>query len=654
MFNRQLPTVFIVEAIAPAGKRMADLKPYEIGLFDMETQRSVDAATYCSDVRYQFVWKSPSEGFITKFGGDERDAQMPIKSLPLGKIDKVHLFDEPKAEGEPFIGYLGWDSVSDCKTLEFECGKTYGLLIRARGENVRDVFGRNYEEYITFKTDCCTSCDVSVIAENVLDDMLAAIRQQSFYLNDFAYKVEKVSETCPAPDPFAKVDYEKYCLELCDAGDSHALAEVQRQYPDLDITRVARSGVISTYEFCQIATADAPADFVQSGATIPDCETCPTGFTLVEGGPVYLVEMAYDGVDPDHLGVVQAVYATATAATLLMTEAGVGKFQVTFPAAFDGTVIADTKLTSLGTQRAICTQDTPTSTAWTACGTPYKITRTLCLTIKNSDCNAVTPDLEALVAAYDGVGDVVVGSVAAQEAGDCVSVYTLNQYNNACLEDGCDTFGKDGAKFDEIADWNGVAWEMCQCEGWTVDGDGCPVPPADAEATNTRVGLKFTGAFLEPQSGRCHFNPFYKIPVNPITIEVSLIDQDMNPCDYALPPWTVVQRPTIAQGLGQFLMRDVIHSRMYDNQIYVNPDQKDGAILTNVLGYDFGVKPESLYAHIDLYHYTTSTRYAYQGDEAYRERISFAVEADNVTLFEQLKTWLNATALSHGVCRLAV
>jgi hypothetical protein len=91
---------------------------------------------------------------------------------------------------------------------------------------------------------------------------------------------------------------------------------------------------------------------------------------------------------------------------------------------------------------------------------------------------------------------------------------------------------------------------------------------------------------------------------------------------------------------------------MYDNHIFTHPDKEDGLLMAERLGYDYGVKPGLLYHHFDVYHYSSRVRKAYQDDNAYRERITFFIEADNVPLQTELKTFLNRTLLAHSISGL--
>lgn len=666
MFNRQLNTSWVVNSILAPGKRAGDLLPYQVGLFDLETNLSVNAATYSPYRKYVFKYKSPSGGFETPFGGDERNVNLPLSSLPLGKIDRAHKFVTATDKPKPFIGYLGWDSVSACKSLNLECGKTYGLVIRADGVEVRTVFGRNFEEYVSFTTDCCDTCSIAESAKSVVNKIVKAIEKESFYLNGSFFKAEAVYDCCPAEAPFEKILFKDYCLTVCDTGDSHALSAVQNQYPTLKVERTGYVGVKSTYTVCvagEITTPDnpatpdtdetvwsftAPADFTTTGQTRVVCETCPTGYTAMEAGMQYVMELAYNGNNTDYLAVVQALYPTALSATLISRSADTGRFLVVMPSDFNGTQANNTSISLLGYTQASCVEDSPQVVSWVECGNSYKIKRTMCLTLKNTDCDGADR-LAELVAAYANVTDIVPGSVAVRTAGECNTEYVLEQYNNACLTDGCDTYGKDGAKFDKVTSFEGFTWKECDCEGWTFDVDGCPVPPADETLRDCRAGVKFTGLFIDPVTGTCRFSPFDNPLVDPVRLEVSFIDPDSgNYCDSMVIPWTILQEPTIPQGLAVHVLRDIIHSRGYDNYIYCDPDAPEGTLWANALGYDFGVQQGILYHHFDVYHYSDEVREAVKTDHKTREVVRFYVPANNVGFQNELVTFLNTTLLNQN------
>jgi hypothetical protein len=72
-------------------------------------------------------------------------------------------------------------------------------------------------------------------------------------------------------------------LILTDDGNYSALAKVQAQYPDFQVKLEGSLGGVSTYVLLASAVTVLPAYVITTTSTIPDCDVCPEGYTLVEG-----------------------------------------------------------------------------------------------------------------------------------------------------------------------------------------------------------------------------------------------------------------------------------------------------------------------------------------------------------------------------------
>lgn len=654
-FPNNIDRVFVVNSVAPAGLRACDLKPTQLGLLDRDTQRTVDAASVCTDAEYEWIWKSSSKAVGGKVG-DFFGVTEPIRSRPFTKLRFAKAFEGATKEAKPFIAYLGHDGANDCKTLSFECGRTYGMVIHVKGKNVRDVFGRDMTETIAFTTDCCEGCDLDESCKKTLKKIVDEIQNQSFYVKHF-FDVDMISNCCPAPAPFPRTDFFDFCLSVCDAGDDSALSEVQVQYQDYNIYRSERKGGVSTYKTDCVLTA--PADFTQTDSTIPNCDVCPDGFDLVDGGKKYRVTIDNDGTDVTEaqwLTAVQAAgaFSVAVSAKKLAYDGSVSTYEVVVPTSFvePTTPIAETTFRYVGAVKSWCKQTTPITTSWVECGQSYKITRKLCITVKNGDCNATQPDLLEIQKMYENHVDIVPGSVLLTKAGDCNSVYELQQYSN-CLVDGCDTVGADKAKFSHVAPYKGHYWQMCDCEGWTVDGDGCPVPPADPSLENCRCGLKFTGKFLNNHYEPCYWSLDEQVYKEGISLEVSIIDTEIDGCKPMRVDWTVVQEPTLPQGLGSDVYEEEVKSRSYENFMYIDPEAENGLRNRNALGFVYEAKPDKIYNNVQVAYIYDRHRNFYKVDQSYGERAVFYVEAHKTELLEKIKTLANSLIAAKGGCKLA-
>lgn len=644
--------MFNVKSVAPAGLTLDLLKPYQLGILDEETQKTVASPSHCKNKKWRFVWKSPSPGNGGSFP-DKNNVKAAIKSLPIDVIDDIKLFDGATAERKTFEAYLGFDGISACDSLKFECGQTYQIVLHASGKPVRDVLGRDYTEIVPFMTGCCDDCTGEEAVVTTLRTITDAIETNSHYIKQF-FDVHEVRNCCPAETPFTEVPFTDYCVTVCDGGGYDALGEIAG-YPAfsaLNIYRDSYENGKSTYKAECLAAQ--PAAFVQTATVLQDCATCPSGFTAVLARKKYLISIdnAAVGVNAAAwLAEVQAVaaYSTAVAATLLYRQEGNSYYEVLFPVAFvTPAVVADSTITFVAEVPASCVLTTPVSTAWTACGTKYKISRTMCITVKNGDCDNAAGDLAAITAYMATVPNIVLASLTQETAGDCISRYTIGQYS-ACLEDGCDWKGSDKAKFDDLPGYLGASWAPCNCEGWTFD-DGCPVAPEPVDPADCRGGLKFVGKNFENPIVACADDFWEARETEFAQLEVSITEYGTSGCKAMQVPWKVVQRGSGPEGTGKELLRREIQARGYSQYDYHGANSPDGNLISARRGEVYSFDADKLYNTIDVYHMYHRNRYAQNTGSDTREVITLAVEANKLTLLAQLKTLLNEATLASGNC----
>ena len=601
-FPKSLRTAWVALTAAPQGIKTQDLVPYQVGLFN-EHYTSITTGTFQTNRNVRLAAGSGSKGQtqvkdalgnIANVG----NVNVSYKSQPIfgHNIDKIWV-SKPVKTAKNFIGYLGYDGLDTSKTLDFKPGRQYAVEVVIKGQPVRAIFGQERRESFEVDGGCLvTGQDENEnVAPKLLDDLVARINRG--YIVSRLMKAEKV--VTPATNP-TKISFTKYNLTLCDTGDSVALAQVQAQYPGTAITRITRKGSVSVYQMIRLTSAGTPTAFTQSDVVIPDCTTCPSGYTLVAGGKLF--EVTIDNTNADltasaQLTEVQTKFATAIRATKISFEDGTSKYLVVMPTTFviPGTIPTETTIQDLNkTTQPYCTQNTPLTTAWVAGTTMYKVKRTLELTkkIENCDTNAAT-ELASLVAAYPVKDDIASAPVIASE-NDCNVKFTIEQYSNL-MEDGCDT--EDLAKFNDIKSWNGFIWK--------------PVVVVPGSYP-TAVGIKFTGTFIDQRTQGCAFDPKDFVTYDPVTLEVSVYELTKQPTfssdislqactDYKF-NWTVVQYPTRQELLGQSVIRDVILSRNYNQELYVSPSQELGGKFSLAEGLEYGVDVNDFYYAVHVTH----------------------------------------------------
>lgn len=653
--NRQIESVFNVQSIAPAGLELHQLKPFQLALFNEETQRTVDSPASCAERKFSLVWKSPSQGTQGAFK-DQFNAKVPLKSLEMQNISKVSVFDSATAERKVFEAYLGFNGISPCRGLQFKCKTTYQLIVQVKGKPVRDVMGgRDFMEIIPFTTGCCEDCSVAVNQKAALDTAIKAFYNDSFQVHKFvdAYPMYSCD---PVVTPFVKTAFQDYCITLCDNGDDRALAQVQLAYQSLNIYRSGRDGALSTYRVdCHSAL---PAAYVQTGTVLSNCDTCPSGYTSVAATHKYIISIANPalvGANPaqwlDEVNNVTALAATVSA-NLLHRLDGVSTYEVLLPAAdalLSG-VIAGVSYAYLYDVPVGCVQTTPVSTAWAQCGTAYKIKRKLEITLKHADCGGDgAATLAELEAAYTGWPDYVAGSLETRFEGDCLASFTLEQYSN-CLEDGCDWQGADLAKFAEVPAFRGQSWLPVSCDGWTFDVEGVPVPPAATDPADCRIGIKFVGKNFENELVDCASDIWDSVETEGVTVEASISQYDLEACDQMPVDWLVAQWPTGPKGLGSTYERMEVHARQYDNYEYRGNRHGDGAMLQAKRGNSFTFDKDRLYHDITVYHNYQINRSTMGQGITTREKVILAVEANKTTLFTQVKSLINKITEATNGC----
>lgn len=700
--NRYLPHVLVPQSLAPAGKRAHELSAFELGIIDCETSLTIDVGTYCPDNKFELVMGSPSTGSNNQFFPDAKGYGLPIRSLPIDRLDRAHTYEIEGDGAQNFVGYLGYDGIDKCKTLSLECGQDYGLQVTVRGEAIRNVFNRNLTEIIPFTTGCCDDCSLDEQCSKTTETIMEAIEKASFYAKNY-FSAAPVLSCCTPVDPFNKRPCRTFTLEVCDDGSAVALAKVAGQYPNLDVERTSRENPYSTYTVSikgdtsylsdDPAILDgtawdaivAPEDFKLTRTKVlvcEECPDCPDTFEKVEAGDSVIVcfdspadagVATFEEFDTDYYAdqetAVDDVQALVDAAgalvpgfvadTAKLVSFDCDKATIKVCVAKDTDLkehgVAGATITAVGECKGYCKGEA--ELAWCPKDNLYAIERCLQLTVKLDDCPgegavkaaALLIDLQK---AYENQEDVL--SIELDNVNECLAKFKINQCSD-CVEDGCDTSGKHGAKFGPVDSYEGLHWIACECEGWTFTEEGCPVPPVE-DIEDCCCGIKFEGKFLDPETLECFDDINDHIEREPIEIEVTLIRQyqDDIQCDPRDFPWTVVQYGKPAEGFGRWVLKREVLSRGYEKIPYFSPRSEYGGLLNARLGIAYGANPAKKYNGIYLFHQYSRPGQSWHSAAMGRntETIEIYVERDNVGFMQELKDFFNKTLFSNGVCKL--
>jgi len=352
---------------------------------------------------------------------------------------------------------------------------------------------------------------------------------------------------------------------MCDTGDDTALGLVQAQYPTLSVTRVGRVGSTSTYAVIKDANV-APADVTNAGMIlIPDCPTCPSGYTAVTSKYVYTIKRS-DAGTAGALATAITDYGIAGAETLTRLQYEFGTS--TYVAASTTTLTASgaDQLHYVGLSTYGCVITTPTTTAWTLFDTLSKYSKTFRLTIGDTECGSNR--LTELQAQYP---DLVITIVNA--GGSCVHTYETTVYSQ-CVKVGCST---DQLTFTRPANFEGVKWDEVEEAG----GDG-----------TEKAGIEIEIAFVNRVTGECTFDRFPADEYDTVFVSASQFNPDYWEGTNCETDWKVRQirgfKPPI--GDGARLRDQELKSKMYDYR-YRSFDP----VVREIEGYSLQADPAKYY-----------------------------------------------------------
>jgi hypothetical protein len=624
--------VFVGTGAVRTSGSTADLKAGELGLFDAKTYQALaQGATYSTNRTVLLAQGSFHTKEMLALGhGGLKDS---IKSRDIeGHFISDFRVAKP-SRPQNHIVTIGWDGVSATKTISAECDKDYYIRVDVDGEPVLKFL--NHTLYHTFhvKTPCCEECandcpPAAVDPQWVADEFVKQMNDHP-YLNKFV-KAEKIVKCTPAPgaDP-NDVAYESYVLRVADSGSQADLAAVQAAYPTKPVVRESREGIFSVYSFWQPASDGAPAAF-NTGAfrVIPNCDTCPAGYTKV--AKLYGVQVTrQDAGDGTALTTVIAAYS-ATSGVRLSYEVGQSVYELFFTTATTPAAVGTDKVAVTGHSiDSVCTLDSPVAVAWTAGPTGYKTTRLLEITI-NKDCDGDSrePQVEAFLA---GSASVVSASVVQSASGTCAEAIRVRQISDNILEPECDAVND--AVFVTLPAFEGRTWEV--------------VPSAVAEAT-CLVGIKLTGAYVETKFGDCSFELVdgYELDIPRIEVAqmTSFFDETADRCADGWPV-TEIQGVKYASGVGETIRRQLIEFMGYRREDYF-----DSPRMRELQDIDPVTSAIDRNKYYKIYYLTYNVPYRNNktnlyNDEQYELMVVFPEEANTVA-FENL---INGYITSLGV-----
>lgn len=569
-FSYHVPFYVVTGGVATSG-HSSDLTAGKVGLYD---RQNFSVATAIGNGKELFFAQGATGG-LDWYGQPVTETHK--SAFFFGKdVEDIYLSKPQDVRNEEWV--IGYNGSPSSVSLSYAKGESIRIKFYFHGEVAYRFFNGPKEYVVSYtpKEDCTTPCDADDCPEGIADcevhtKALIDLINTHTELKKFGVVAKYVSNTFSE----AETNMTKYCLTLCDNGTPQDLQAVQAQAPTgVVVTRSARSGSSSTYTFCQPDDDDAPADFQQSGSVLQAiCDECPDDSFLIPAKDVFYVKRPIVGGEDfstaesrdTYANTVWSAYATqesittTTSTTSTTTAAGTFNADAVFVANDGAVAIVKLKFPegteldpAIGadiiefshTEAAVCVFDSPAAIVWDDCGAGISSSRTLRIkNINRLDCDG-GDRLDDLAAALAGVKGVDVNSLAIEEGDDCMDDYTVDQVSLDCLDEGCLTSNVTFT-YDSLPAFENQSWEVVADE-----------PEEDAAR---KCGIRVNAGYIDPRFGDCSFNPADYYNVEPVKMEISLLGEDWDRCDFADRP-TVAQTRIgqIARQSGEYVVRELI------------------------------------------------------------------------------------------------
>ena len=131
-FPRSLKTNWIVKSFDTTGKKSVDLNRFEFAILDVDTYTSLSPLeVQGKDILFAVGSANTGQARTgLKFDRmrDELNSQMSFKSQPNLQVNAIKTQKFTK-DDRTNVYYLGYNGLDDCKSLVFECGKTYEFYV---------------------------------------------------------------------------------------------------------------------------------------------------------------------------------------------------------------------------------------------------------------------------------------------------------------------------------------------------------------------------------------------------------------------------------------------------------------------------------------------------------------------------------------------
>jgi len=298
----------------------------------------------------------------------------------------------------------------------------------------------------------------------------------------------------------------KYCLEVCDNGDTPALQAIQTNAGVAGVvTRTGRADCKSQYTYCGDVAA---GNFTPTqDVLLSICGVCPTGYTAVAAMDTITIvrpitpstNLSTIGAQATYAGTIATAYTAYSPINARFNSQSGATASVSFEVPTGTVVVAllsDTVIVGVKIEASCSPSVAATAIAWTVCGTAYKTKRKLKVTLQRTDCNDADR-LSELTAFYATTPNVVSGTILKLSGSvGCEDTYTIEQWSNGCLTDDC--LATDSGDYTNLGSFDGQVWTV--------------VPEVVSVNPTRKCGFTIQAEVPETVFGDCSFDPqdFYE------------------------------------------------------------------------------------------------------------------------------------------------
>lgn len=528
-----------------------DLAVGQFGFFDAKTWQATTAPS--SSVKQLVIAQGTPD-----LKGMPEGAGIPDVTFKVTVDSKglINYYGKKSERAKNMIVTLGFDGVDTSKTLSLKKGEVRQVYLKLSGQPISNFYpdvpaGLKVQFNLgeTCPADACEdSCEEFIDGNFLADQLIKQVNEFKIIGGQPLSKYVKATKlvSCETPSGYPTVDYTSWTLTVCDDGSNTALATVQSQYPGVEISRSSRVGALSTYTAI-LSSGDTPSAFENKAfAVVPNCDACPSGYTLQD--TVYVYTAVKSGIQTASAASGATGYVSNSG--VILGSAGDNGFTTIQFYSTNGnlaTVAASINtflVSAVGVHTGVCTLDTEITTPWTEGESCTKAQKKFQLSLKDS-CDGTTA-LAELQGVYGALGEVTL--VETNET-FCTSLFELTIESDNVL---CPNCGDEFYQFTTPQSFGNQPW--------------IPVVQ-DVTGENCVYGVKFESAYFDLERNECTFEvPYFN---DPLYIEVGNHDSSSlsNPCttDWAV---TTVQNVGFSAGYGVFISDLEKQSKYYRNIFY--------------------------------------------------------------------------------------